>query len=75
MNSLTEKISVKDFNNFFENDQTSKGKILSNYWISSKRFSYDFSYLFIHSAFSRLAERKLKKFHRPKYYKYNKVKK
>ncbi|UXI14556.1 synaptogyrin-2 [Sarcoptes scabiei] len=47
MNSLTEKISVKDFNNFFENDQTSK-------------------------AFSRLAERKLKKFHRPKYYKYNK---
>lgn len=60
MNSITEKISVKNFNNFYENDQPSR-------------------------AFSRLAERKLKKFQnsqpsskqasiqepqQPKYYKY-----
>lgn len=30
MSSLTEKISVKDFNNFFKNDQTSRGKHLNN---------------------------------------------
>ncbi|KAH9502038.1 hypothetical protein DERF_012837 [Dermatophagoides farinae] len=48
MNTVNDKISVKNFNDFFENDQTSR-------------------------AFSRLAERKLKKFEKvaPKFYKYN----